>query len=141
MIVGFTGSREGMTSAQHEAVRAILSALRPGDVHHGDCVGADNDLHEICVELGLWITIHPPDVERHRAHCGGVWVSVTHPPLPYRKRNLAIVDACDLLIACPSGNESADSQRRSGTWMTVRMARKTGKSVHIVYPNGLVIPE
>lgn len=48
----------------------------------------------------------------------------------YMKRNDALVEHCDILLAFP---ETPEEQRRSGTWATVRRARKAGKEVHI-YP-------
>lgn len=98
-------------------------------------------MHGICEILGICTVIHPPLAARYRAHCKGPWVTAVRDPAPYRERNRAIVEACDLLLACPSGQESDASQRRSGAWMTIRMARIERKPIHIVYPNGLVIPE
>jgi hypothetical protein len=38
-----------------------------------------------------------------------------------------------VVIACPF---ERTEQQRSGTWATVRMARKAGKPLVIVYPQG-----
>lgn len=56
-------------------------------------------------------------------------------PLPPLERNHRIVDACDVLIACP---KDAQEQLRSGTWATVRYARKQGKRVIVITPDGTV---
>jgi hypothetical protein len=45
--------------------------------------------------------------------------------------------AAAMLAACPKGPE----ERRSGTWATVRYARKTGKPVVIFWPDGTVTEE
>jgi predicted Rossmann fold nucleotide-binding protein DprA/Smf involved in DNA uptake len=59
---------------------------------------------------------------------------------PYRQRNVRLVDHCDpalhggepgCLIAFPEGPE--ESYPRSGTWMTIRIARERGVPVAI-YP-------
>ena len=51
----------------------------------------------------------------------------------YLERNRDIVDACDILIACP---RTLKEELRSGTWATVRYARKVGKPVAILWNNG-----
>lgn len=48
----------------------------------------------------------------------------------YMKRNDALVEHCDVLLAFP---RTTQEQLRSGTWSTVRRARKAGKEVRI-YP-------
>lgn len=102
------------------------------EVHHGDCVGVDADANLVAIEAGCRVVIHPPVELKHRAFCGdearraGVRC-LTLEPLPYLVRNHAIVDATDLLVAFPAGPE----QLRSGTWSTVRYARKQGKDVLI----------
>ena len=40
-----------------------------------------------------------------------------------------------MMIAAPS---EAEEQRRSGTWSTVRFARKQGKPVFVISPDGTV---
>jgi hypothetical protein len=131
MIIGFTGTRSGMNSYQKKALTLILQKHRFDDMkklnefHHGDCVGSDEEAHEIAHNLGYWIVTHPPTNTRLRAfqisHC-------EKPPLGYLERNHNIVDACSLLIAAPLGPEL----QRSGTWATIRYARKTGKSVTVL---------
>ena len=41
IVVGFMGTREGMTLPQKEAVFALLERLDPAVVHHGCGIGAD----------------------------------------------------------------------------------------------------
>ena len=56
-----------------------------------------------------------------------------HVALPYtRAQHKQIVNVCDVLIAAPSGPEKL----RSGTWSTVRYARKLHKNITIVLPDG-----
>ena len=47
MIIGFTGSRKGMTGEQAAVVMRLLLSATEG--HHGDCVGADEQFHEMCM--------------------------------------------------------------------------------------------
>lgn len=134
--VGFTGTQAGMTKEQDMAVYGLLLQRVPAtDLHHGDCIGADDQADQIGRELGLSIVIYPPTDSSKRAWCHrrGGWEAF--PPKPYLERNRDIVDACSALIAAPK--EMAETLR-SGTWATVRHARKVGKPVWIVWPDGSI---
>ena len=133
MSIGFTGTRTGMTGAQKNALRAVLGAFGTNfTFHHGDCVGADDDAHTIAADLSAVIIIHPPTSPNLRALRTGPHVTVL-PPRAYLVRNQRIVDSSDLLVAAP---HSLDEEQRSGTWATVRYARKTGTPVVILDPGG-----
>lgn len=125
--IGFTGTRNGMTDVQKERVRDRLKRNQASELHHGDCIGADEEAHGIALALGVDVVVHPPTDNRARAHCD---VGTVLAPLPYLKRNHAIVDACDLMLAAPDGPE----RQRSGTWATIRYARKQGKVVILLLP-------
>jgi predicted Rossmann fold nucleotide-binding protein DprA/Smf involved in DNA uptake len=60
---------------------------------------------------------------------------VVHTPKAPLDRNRDIVDAAAVLIAAP---KEMTETLRSGTWATVRYARKQGKQVWIVWPDGTV---
>ena len=122
MKIGFTGSRGGLSPDQTYKIVEVLSNCNPSEVHHGDCVGADEQFHNICRDLNIPIIIHPPTNESKRAFCEGG--SLQKAKFSYLKRNQNIVDCCDLLIACP---ETATEKLRSGTWSTIRYARKNYK--------------
>ena len=128
MVVGFTGSRRGMTKAQGEEVTRVLSELCPTEAHHGSCIGADYQFHAMCGNHGVPVVIHPPTNGINLATCSGGRVL---PAKPYIERNHSIVDVCDVLIACPG---EANEVLRSGTWATVRYARKRNKRVILVTP-------
>lgn len=132
MKLGFTGTRRGMTDAQVEAFGVLFRALRPTELHHGDCIGADADAHHAAREDGVRTVIHPPINAEHRAWCKG---DVELPPLPYFARNRAIVDATEMLIAA---SLTPHRTERGGTWYTVDQAVKCGKPVMIVWPDGRV---
>jgi hypothetical protein len=136
---GFTGTQTGVTSAQLDSLAVqlrVLNALETiNQFHHGDCVGADETAHHLAQSLSWDIVIHPPLNASKRAFCKGA--VATWQRKPYLDRNHDIVDCCDILIACPSGTE----HRRSGTWSTVRYARKERKPIVIVWPNGKVTYE
>ena len=133
MKIGFTGTREGMTMAQKEELIGFLSTINNetpmgerNSFHHGDCKGADVEAASIAHQLGLEICIYPPLSDKQRG-----WFrqgKEMQKPKPYLERDKDIVDACDFLIAGPKGPEIL----RSGTWATVRYARKCGKLIHIL---------
>jgi len=116
--VGFTGTQVGMNINQRIIVDAFLRRLKPTEVHHGDCIGADTDFHNICKALNTNIIIHPPIIETKR---GFNYSEFIHHPKDYLVRNHDIVDASDWLFATPKENEEV---LRSGTWATIRYAKK-----------------
>lgn len=129
--IGFTGTRNGMTEEQSAAARDLILSLQPTEAHLGDCVGADTEFYTLLKEHapGCRLHGHIPDQDSARAH---LQYSIVHPPKPYLVRNRDIVDSSDILIAAPAGRQE---QLRSGTWATVRYARKMGKQIMFLYPS------
>lgn len=127
MKVGVTGSRNKIPDSTMSRLLAILKEWNASELHHGDCVGFDEQAHRVAVSLGIKTISHPPLNSRLRAYCSA---DVTHEPLPYLKRNQAIVIASEKIIAAPSGPEVL----RSGTWSTIRFAKKIGKHGIILMP-------
>jgi len=142
VIVGFTGTRHGTALAQHQALVEqlwLLNMTKSADVwfHHGDCIGADAEAHAVALDLGYSVCGHPP-LGGHglRAYSKGFRVLCKHaPPL---ERNHDIVNACDVLLAAP---RRFKEELRSGTWATIRYARKLGKPVTIIFPDGSITKE
>jgi hypothetical protein len=133
-VVGVTGTRYGMTPAQRGAVRGVLLEVRATEVHHGDCVGADAEFHEVAGSLGLRRVAHPPSDPRLRAFCDAEEV---RDPKPYLVRDQDIVnDGRDAIIAAPY---EATEQARGGTWKTIKMAKKAGRPLAIVLRDGEVV--
>jgi hypothetical protein len=129
--IGFTGTRKGLAMDQQAALAAILARYH-GSFHHGDCIGADKQAHEIVRSCGYSVTIHAPVKSNLRAWCKG---DVEMPPRGYLDRNRDIVDTTQRLIAALAGMAE---EHRSGTWSTVRYAMNVGKPVSIVFPDGSV---
>ena len=129
MIVGFTGTRSGMTASQAEHLRHLLILLDPVEFHHGDCVGADRQAHDIAQSLHIPTVIHPATSPNQRAHCRGACRILE--PKPPLDRNQDIVVACSKLLATPS---TTAEHLRSGTWATIRYARSQKKPVYILRP-------
>lgn len=134
--IGFTGSRKGMTVKQILVLTDLFKELKPSTFHHGDCIGADQYAHSAAINQGLIVVVHPPVNPKARAWCKPGWYG-GHILLPkeYIERNHDIVDACDILIATPRSDQE---EQRSGTWATVRYARKVGKEIFIVCPDGSI---
>jgi len=122
MRVGFTGTREGMSQQQKEQFVVKLYELNPTEFHHGDCIGADADAHDIVREFfpDVKVVIHPPSKTTTQAFKKG---DESRVPAPYIMRDKDIVDETVHLIGAPLGPEKI----RSGTWTTIRYARKTNK--------------
>ena len=93
MKIGFTGTRHGMTEAQRGSLRSLLGDA--GEFHHGDCIGADAQAHDIARDLGLEVVVHPPKVDTMRA-----WKTSDsdriREPKPFLARNRDIVRETDM---------------------------------------------
>ena len=136
MRVGFTGTQDGMTMSQRVTlIKELLMVSTNGEFNHGDCIGADAEAHIEARELGFFITKHPPKNTSKQAFCV---VDKTLVPKDYIERNHDIVDATEMLIATPKGMQE---ELRSGTWATVRYARKLHRPIIIIWPNGTTTKE
>lgn len=136
MRLGFTGTRDGMTQAQWDAVAnfVIENASNIVEVHHGDCIGADAQFDEIVLQfLDIWRDIHPPTHPKHRAFCQTAKARV-HMEKDYHTRNRDIVLSSDWLIACPK-----DMEGLGGTWYTITWARKMKRDRYKPNLNILII--
>lgn len=133
MEVGFTGTKIGTSDPQLGSLIEIVEGLDFEKAHHGDCLGADEEFHVILrtVAEHIKITGHIPDDSSQRALCD---FDEERDPYPYLVRNHHIVDASDLMIACPNGTK--EIRRGSGTWATIRYARKQEVPLVIIWPNG-----
>lgn len=127
MRIGFTGTHRGMTAAQEQVLRTILFAYGSAALHHGDCIGSDAQAHEIACALQREVTIHPSTNCTYRAWKPSPDIRT---PKAYLTRNNDIVRETDMLIAAPA---ETTEQVRSGTWSTVRFARKLGKQVFVIH--------
>ncbi len=135
MKVGVTGSRVGMSGKQTLSVRAVLRLMHPDSLHHGDCVGADDEIATF-VEDWCWTTAYPADVgpDKRAFHPS----DFKHEPKPPLVRNHDIVDAVDVLIVLP---KERIEHVRSGTWATYRYAKRANVPRLVIYPEGDMIYE
>jgi hypothetical protein len=134
MIVGFTGTRNGMSKSQKKVFKETVIFLMRKELvtefHHGDCMGSDDTADTIIKDHfpTIKVVVHPPKESKFRAFCLG---SLIKPPKEYLDRNKDIVNESDILIAAPKEQEEV---MRSGTWSTIRYAKKQSKPVIILLP-------
>jgi hypothetical protein len=141
MIVGFTGTRAGCTTEQYESLQRLLAGMNIEEFHHGSCLGADTDAARIVRSLGaIRIVAHPGVSARGGANpmLSQEALDVSNEILCERahfSRNRQIIQVCDVLVACPRLDTE---ETNGGTWYTINHARKVGKRVIIVWPDGKV---
>jgi hypothetical protein len=148
VILSFTGCRptktrlRGMTDLQRAVVANLLVERQPDKVVHGDCVGSDEVFAELVHELlGVTQILYPgyppgrPDDFSQRAWVDRRWPDecFVQPAKPFLERDTDIVLAGEFLLATPRGTKELTY---SGTWSTIRRARKHGRRHSIVYPDG-----
>lgn len=147
--IAVTATRSGMTPVQLEKfsylVRALFFAEGNNEWHDGDCVGGDDQAHRVVDALklefirlgmpGIKTVGHPGDTPRYYAS------NVFDESWPIANnivRNHDMVDAVEILIACPGEFEEV---QRSGTWATIRYAKLVMKSgedliLLVIWPDG-----
>lgn len=128
--LGVTGSRTGLTAYQKDQFAEFMKRHQITELHHGDCVGVDKYCHDYIVEHypTIKVVIHPPTDSSNRAWCKS---SNSYQCKPYLQRNQDIVNKVNYLIAFPN---TKTEQLRSGTWATIRYARKKQLPLVIVGP-------
>lgn len=143
MIIGFTGTSQGMNAVQSAALAALLDQLRPVTIMHGDCIGADAEFHDFARRRGAKGYIILPGMDGFgrspkRARCviPDDCLGLVEAPQPYLRRNRVIAETAQFLIAVPK--ERDEQFRGSGTWSTIRYARSARTPHWILYPDGVV---
>lgn len=141
MIVGFTGTRKGMSEKQVEQCGFWLLALRELSLssydlfqsnafHFGGSGKSDLKARELAKALGYEIHWHPiPGIalgDLPSALFEEAKDEVWHEVFPPLVRDRYIVDASAVLIAAP---ETDDEELRSGTWATTRYMQALEKPV------------
>lgn len=139
--VGVSGTRYVLTQSQRRVIRERLAKLPPGTVVIvGGCSGADayvaRAVFAYCPELRVHAIV--PADERTADWVDQDWRvwCHTHEMMPAgttnRDRNARLINSgIALLLAWPAQAEDHPDSRRSGTWQTIRMARKLGIPVEV----------
>lgn len=135
--LGFTGTRRPLPFDQRQGVIWVFRSFG-GEVqlHHGGCIGGDEVAHEAAKLLGWRIVVHPGRGDAHLKH-DFAGAALVMPERPFLDRNGDIVQNAQALIAAPQGPE----ELRSGTWSTVRKARKRRLPITLVWPCGSITQE
>lgn len=132
--IGFTGNRYGLTAEQEIQIIEIFDKYNNIIVSHGDCIGSDTDFHNLCINYKntnpskkITIVIYPPNNSKLRGFNHG---DILMKEKPYLKRNSDIIKNSSILIACPIDKNK--EQLRSGTWSTIRKAKKQKLEIYIL---------
>jgi hypothetical protein len=147
MKIGFTGTRNQLTEAQSASLERLLTPAEYGPnrpiFHHGACKGADSFAATVAFGLNYDVIAHPGK----SAHGGdNEWlcpIALEHSTevretKTHFARNRDIVDETDMLIACPQYMDPITEGTKGGTAYTIQYARKKGRPVVIVRPNGWI---
>ena len=138
MNVGFTGTQNGMREEQRVAVKRLLAELHTTDddeFHYGACVGADTQAVFDAIDVGYVILAYQANNVSHSKHGLIPKDAIIVTPMAALTRNKRIVDNTDILVVAP---QRVSETLRSGTWATVRYARKQGKPIIYVWPDGRI---
>jgi hypothetical protein len=134
--VSFTAARDTDRAAREGVVTSVLMVHLPVVDRYvtGACVGGD-------AFIGRWLYANRPDAEHvvivpaDRSRVNPWWleakgraVTVTEmpPATTYADRNARLVAEGNAVFAFPAYLEDDPRSLRSGTWQTVRMARRAG---------------
>lgn len=132
--IGVTGTRNGMTEKQKQWWhKFVYSFAEPQMLVCGCAIGADTDAAVKANEAEWRIVGHPSDNESQTSEVATMLCDILRPRKPPLDRNRDIVDGCFMLVAFPAGTAE---EQRSGTWATVRYARKVKRNITICWPDG-----
>lgn len=131
--IGFTGTRQ-IDLVSQERLSYLEDILLAKDVDsdfratavHGCAEGADSVFHQMCLNLNIPVYGRPATNSKTKL---GQFRFVYMPEAPL-VRNRKIVEDCDVLIAVPVN--PLVEEKRSGTWATIRYARKLNKQIIII---------
>lgn len=139
-VLGFTGSRVGMTSSQRGTFLKIARGFY-GEFHYGDCIGCDKEAAEMIDRIGGFkLHCHPPENPKFRAFFNPRESDqFTYIAKGYVERDLDIVQHSRIMIATPK--TFTEIMRGSGTWLTIRLARGELKPLAIIWRDGTVTYE
>lgn len=120
LVVGFTGRREGITEPQREKLEELLTDLLKAHkllCMHNDGEGADQLFAQMSKGLGAAVGVTPEN-------------------MGHMARNRYLVEATDLLLACPPTDQIL--KKGSGTWETIKYMWKKPGNVIVVLSDGSI---
>jgi hypothetical protein len=137
LVVGLTGTRGGMTLEQ-AATAAAWFAERHGQIrelHHGDCVGVDAEIHDMIREVDprVWIVGHPPTDGKMRAGCE---CDQTRSPRASAECIRYVAGESAVVLALPARSRE---QTSDPVWRAVAYTRNIRKRVDLILPDGTLV--
>lgn len=139
LILGVTGTREGMNKIQKENLEKVIETLlfeqeyEERILHQGQCQGVDVQVAKILKsKYGFKIISHPPVKKDLIGVCENDEVRL---PKGYLARDRDIVNECNILLVVPKQNTH---QKTGGTWYTHDYARKQNKDLFLILSDGSI---
>jgi hypothetical protein len=137
MRVTFTGTRNGMTPAQLRSAMNVfrdLSAMGQQVILlHGACHGADRQAHPLIPLREMYPSNDEQwDWASNNAKESDVVYAIDEPI----RRNRRMVDSSDIVVAAPKGIH--EEHRGSGTWATMRYARRKHRPLYTLWFDGSI---
>ena len=144
MIWGETGTRHGATRLQLASVSWLWSRYDDqGIARRGLQAVLTPSFINLAKSFDVKPVLHPPTNPANRAFCGLLDCVVIDPGTewcpeqPYFVRDRAIVNAAEVMVACP--NKTLDeldwAKARGGTWYTINYTLSKNKPLAIVWPH------
>lgn len=148
--LGGTGSRLAHPDLRNETkmwIKERMEFIRPTGVVTGGCTGFDALMGEYCALR--WEDLeHTVIVPADQKAVDPWWtkptlshVDITVIQMPpgstYRDRNIMIVAKSAMMLGQPERPEDDPKSRRSGTWQTIRLARRAGLGVDLALTDWL----
>lgn len=131
MIISILNSRIGPNERQIDAFKRLLPKFNPqNDTFQHGADQTDLSINSILKTIGFNVNTYPHDKIKVQI----VFNNVTaNEPLPLIKRNIAMVDSADIIVAIPQYmNENEDSPQ----WKTIRSAIFKNKKIYVISPAG-----
>ncbi len=129
MKIAFSGARY-LDDQQHRILMTSLGTLdgiQGDEFTSGACVGVDCFIGRWCAERFSKV-IHRVVVPANRTRVGDYSWATEVLEMPdgttYRDRNYKMLEFADVLLAFPAYAEENLKSKRSGTWQTIREARR-----------------
>lgn len=119
-----------MSEAQADTFRRLLSLLFGRGarlLRHGCATGVDEQAALLAREFLMHVVAHPGHLLPWTSAIAVEASQEVMPRKANRERNRDLADHAasgGVLLACPAGPEDDPSQTYSGTWQTIRMARR-----------------